>query len=851
MIFDTKINTSGFDAGVSTLSGKAKSALSTVGGSIASGMGSIATGALKAASAAVVAGFTAEVGAVVKLTKDAVSNYADYEQLVGGVETLFKGSASTVIANADNAFKTAGTSANDYMDTVTSFSASLLQSLNGDTEKAAKVADRALTDMSDNANKMGTDFKMIQNAYQGFAKQNWTMLDNLKLGYGGNKTEMNRLIDDANKLKKANGEMADLSIESFADVVEAVGLIQDEMEITGTTAKEAASTIQGSFGMAKAAFQNLLTGMADPARDVDELFDQLEESVGTALDNVMPAIETAAPRVTEGLVRAIQTGVEGLANNPDLPSNVSSALSMLLDGAIEILDVGNANFAKIADGILGGLNSAITPNRVGSLVSGIFTSASGILDSVAKYGPDLIKSLVKGIHEGVQNGETKELTQGVVDVIEFALNAVADNMDLLSDVISTIAAEIIQTLVMNLPKLLAAALKGAASLPFAAMETIWDTIVKAFGGDPEENIGPVETAAEELARKQSEAYFYEVKRQLETHGKGDWTYQDYLDKEGWNLFDDGGIYIDDAELEAQGEADGKEAAEAYKEGFGAGMQDQFSSEEEYISAMTSMGITDFAPWDDGSLEAAREKGREVGNELGRVYLEGIDMGVEEAMIAQQISAGNGVINYDLPEVQASLAGEDGGTGGLLSATKTNAKDASAQLVADMQSELESALSKIKGAGGLSNVGTMMLEAIVAGMQDADNLEALSEAVTGIKAAIVGDEESSIAKEFEDAGRDIGFSLSAGVAAGISEGSEGIKSALSGAVSAAIAEARAQANAFAQDPFGGTRPNLTGSTTTNNTNNNTSFTFNSPKALNYREMRDEVLRYDQYQRAMTP
>lgn len=811
LIFDTKINTSGFDAGIGTLSGKAKSALSTVGGSIASGMGSIAAGALGAASAAVVAGFTAEVGAVVKLTKDAVSNYADSEQLVGGVETLFKDSASTVISNADKAFETAGVSANDYMDTVTSFSASLLQSLNWDTAKAAKAADRALTDMSDNANKMGTDFKMIQNAYQGFAKQNYTMLDNLKLGYGGTKGEMERLIEDANKLKEANGEMADLSVDSFSDVVEAIGLIQDKMGITGTTAKEAATTIQGSFGMVKASFTNLLTGMADPSRDVDELFDQLEESVYTALDNVMPAIETAAPRITEGLVRAIKTGVEGIANNPDLSSGVSDNLSMLLDGAVEILDVGNANFGKIADGIFGGLKDAITPERVGDLVSGLFGSASGLLDSVSKHGPDIVSSLFKGIQKGIENGEVRNFVDSVAELLIAALWALADNVDEMQAIGVQVVTAVLTGVITHLPEILASALSVALAAGGSAIEGIVRTIGGWFGFDMDDlsdpHSGPryetndpaklAQWEAEDLANKQSEAYFDFLNAALEKNTGKEWSYDDWIAKEGWKYFDEYGEFISE------------EAKQAFNDA------------------------------------GAAEKGEAAGKLLKDDFYSGVQKGVEDG------SGEDSPVKIPKPKLEVEGGEKDGETAGESSDTKTNAKEASAQLVAEMQSELESALSKLKDAGGLTNVGTMMLEAIVAGMQDADNLEALSEAVTGIKAAIVGDEDSSIAKEFEEAGRDMGSSLSAGVAAGISEGSDGIQSALSEAVSAAIAEARAQVNAFAQDPFGGTRPNLTGNTTTNNTTNTTSFTFNSPKALNYREMREEVLRYDQYQQAMTP
>ena len=187
-------------------------------------------------------------GALLNAGKQAIASYSDYEQLVGGVETLFKDSSGIVENYANNAYKTAGLSANEYMDTVTSFSASLLQSLNGDTAKSAEVADKAITDMSDNANKMGTSMESIQNAYQGFAKQNYTMLDNLKLGYGGTKSEMERLIGDANKLAKAQGQAGNLTIESYADVVEAIHLVQDNMGITGTTAKEASTTvIQDAF----------------------------------------------------------------------------------------------------------------------------------------------------------------------------------------------------------------------------------------------------------------------------------------------------------------------------------------------------------------------------------------------------------------------------------------------------------------------------------------------------------------------------------------------------------------------------------------------------------------------------
>ena len=207
---------------------------------------------------------------------------------------------------AQNAYKTAGLSANDYMETVTSFSASLLQSLGGDTEEAAEMADMAITDMADNANKMGTNMQDIQNAYQGFAKQNYTMLDNLKIGYGGTKTEMERLLQDAEELKAKQGEVAEYSIDSYADIVEAIHVVQTEMGITGTTSLEASETISGSMASAKASVENLLTGMVDTDQDIIALGEQTASAVATAFDNVAPAI---ANFMTVG-VRAIADAVD-------------------------------------------------------------------------------------------------------------------------------------------------------------------------------------------------------------------------------------------------------------------------------------------------------------------------------------------------------------------------------------------------------------------------------------------------------------------------------------------------------------------------------------------------------------
>ena len=232
-------------------------------------------------------------GTLTALGISSIKTYAEYEQLVGGVETLFKDSADEIKKYSQDAYKTAGLSSNEYMATVTSFSASLIQSLEGDTSKAVKYADMAIIDMSDNANKMGTDISSIQSAYQGFAKQNYTMLDNLKLGYGGTKTEMERLIADANKVKLANGEMANLSINSFADMVEAIHTIQNEMGITGTTSKEADSTILGSVNSMKASWNNLLVAVSDDNADMGKAVNNFVDGVITAGKNIVPRIRIA------------------------------------------------------------------------------------------------------------------------------------------------------------------------------------------------------------------------------------------------------------------------------------------------------------------------------------------------------------------------------------------------------------------------------------------------------------------------------------------------------------------------------------------------------------------------------
>jgi phage-related protein len=411
---------------VETLSGKFKNGLAA---------------AAKVGAAAVSAAATG----IAVLTKKALNNYAEYEQLVGGVDTLFKDSSAKVQEYAANAYKTAGLSANEYMDTVTSFSASLLQSLGGDTEAAADMANVAITDMSDNANKMGTDMASIQNAYQGFAKQNYTMLDNLKLGYGGTKEEMQRLIDDANALNAAQGKYTNYSIESYADIVSAIHDVQVEMGIYGTTADEASTTIQGSVSSMKAAWSNLLTGIADDNADFKTLIEQFVDSLVTVGENIIPRINIIIQGLTQLITEASQTiiptAVQILLEN--LPSIVSAGMDliialvsgildnidMLIDCVLEMVDVIVDklidNLPKLIDGgirliaaLANGLIRAI-PNLVSKIPQIISSIVKGIISGIPAIF-DVGKNIVEGLWNGIKNmgswvsGKVKDFFGGIV-----------------------------------------------------------------------------------------------------------------------------------------------------------------------------------------------------------------------------------------------------------------------------------------------------------------------------------------------------------------------------------------------------------------------------------------------------
>jgi phage-related protein len=354
----------------------ASSAGDSVGRSFGGSFGGAAATAAKAGLAALAAAAAAAVAGVVKVTGAALESYASYEQLVGGVDTLFKESSGKLQAYAAGAYKTAGMSANQYMEQATSFSASLLQSLGGDTEAAVEYANMAITDMSDNANKMGTNMGRITDAYQGFAKQNFTMLDNLKLGYGGTQEEMQRLLDDAEKI---SGIKYDIS--SYADIVDAIHVVQKEMGITGTTAQEAAATIEGSVAMAKAAYSNWLTGLADENADLDALTGQLVDSVVTAAGNIIPRLG----RIVGTALGSIPQLVEKVG--PELASSLGTMLSTAFETVKGSLPQGMQESIAAATGSLQEAFGPIVSEIGEKLPSAIATAQEWIGRLVDAFAP--------------------------------------------------------------------------------------------------------------------------------------------------------------------------------------------------------------------------------------------------------------------------------------------------------------------------------------------------------------------------------------------------------------------------------------------------------------------------------
>ena len=461
IIIDTSIDSSGAEKGVKSLGSK---------------LGSLTKTAVKTTAAMVTAG----TGAVAALAKVSIDQYAEYEQLVGGVETLFGAqgmsleeyaksvgkttdkvkkeynnllkSQQQVLNDANDAYKTAGMSANEYMSTISGFAASLLQGLGGDTKKAAEIGNMAVKDMSDNANKMGTSMELIQNAYQGFAKQKYTMLDNLKLGYGGTKTEMQRLLQEASKI---SGIKYDIS--NFDDIIEAIHVIQTEMGITGTTAEEAASTIEGSLNMTKAAWSNLLTGLADDNADFDTLINNLVDSASAFGDNILPRIEIAIKGIgelVEKLLPPIVARIPQLLTDV-LPSLLNAGVQMigsLGNGLIQALPVLISCGVQAIQTILTGITSNLPQIVSGamqiiqSLVDGLIQVLPLLLDA----GLQLIIALGQGIAENLP-----ALVPQIVNLLISMCDTIIENLPLLISVAIDIILALAQGLITALPTLIA------------------------------------------------------------------------------------------------------------------------------------------------------------------------------------------------------------------------------------------------------------------------------------------------------------------------------------------------------------------------------------------------------------
>lgn len=458
-------------------------------GRIASAAGKLAKITFKATVASMAALGTTAVAVgkgVAKAVKASIEGFGDYEQLVGGVETLFKSSSNEVVKYANNAYKTAGLTANEYMETVTSFSASLLQSLNGDTAKAAQVADMAITDMSDNANKMGSDMSSIQNAYQGFAKQNYTMLDNLKLGYGGTQKEMERLLADAEKI---SGQKYDIS--NLNDVYQAIHVIQTNLGITDTTAKEASTTIQGSIKAVKSTFQNLITGLADKNANIKQLVGNFTDSVITAGKNIIPRIVTIVKNIGPAISETVTTLL------PQLIPVVSELINQLVNGIMQnlkpIIQAATTIVSTLAkalteddtitaiidatlylvDSIVGMLRN---PEQLQKLIDAAIKItleiASGLLQMMPQIidaGLQLIKGLIKGlwINRGLILSTIKQLGKTIISNIKAVFGIHSP---------STIFADIGKNLILGLIR----GLQNSIHLVVDKVKNLGNTVVNAL-----------------------------------------------------------------------------------------------------------------------------------------------------------------------------------------------------------------------------------------------------------------------------------------------------------------------------------------------------------------------------------
>ena len=456
-------------------------------GGLQSGMGKVASVAQQALGVFTGQMMTRAVDALANLGKSALDSVGQLEQNVGGVETLFGDAADAVIASADRAYQTAGMSANDYMSTVTSFSASLLQSLGGNTEEAAKVADMAIIDMADNANKMGTSMDMIQNAYQGFAKQNYTMLDNLKLGYGGTKTEMERLLADAEKLTGVKYDINNLN-----DVYQAIHAVQEEMGITGTTAKEAASTLEGSMASAKAAWDNFMNGSGDA--------DQLADAFATAADNIVKNLAEIIPRFAETLPAlggAIIAQIPGLvaAIVPAVLSAGQSVLKQLQDAVLDF------DFAGTADKVVQMITDFIEGDGLGSLLDTLVTIFTGIVNGISSMLPSLLPALIELISYVVTSllDQLPAILDCALELILGLAQGILAALPVLIEALPEVISSIVGFLISAIPQIIDAGIELLMAL-VDALPVIIDALVDALPQIIKATVTALIAAAPQIAK---------------------------------------------------------------------------------------------------------------------------------------------------------------------------------------------------------------------------------------------------------------------------------------------------------------------------------------------------------------
>ena len=446
---------------------KATSKVAAIGNSIKGGLGTAAKAGVAALGAALASAATGTVA----LGKAALESYAQYEQLVGGVDKLFQDASPKLQEYAANAYQTAGMSANQYMEQATSFSASLINSLGGDTQKAADMADVAMRAMSDNVNTFGTSMTDVQNAFQGFSKQNFTMLDNLKLGYGGTKEEMQRLISDANEYAASIGEASDLSIDSFADIVKAIELIQEKQHIAGTTAREAATTIEGSVNMAKAAWQNWVTELGKDNADMGKLTTQLVDSVTTAASNIVPRIAVIAGAAMAALSEQLPSAVEqiGASLSEYAPTLGESVMSLI--GTVAQMAMEYAPTALLA--IVGAITAFLTEYSP-TLLESAMTMFLAIVQAITDSGPQIMDALMVVL---------QSLVQLFIDNAPAMLDAALGLVGMLLQAIVDYGPQILAQLLLLLASLVVAI--GMAVGQFfdqgvAVIQGLWDGAVEAF-----------------------------------------------------------------------------------------------------------------------------------------------------------------------------------------------------------------------------------------------------------------------------------------------------------------------------------------------------------------------------------